>query len=629
MANVIIGTAGHIDHGKTTLIRALTGIETDRLKEEKIRGITIELGFAYFDLPSGRRAGIVDVPGHEKFIKNMLAGVNGIDLVLFIVSAEEGIMPQTVEHFDILNILNVEKGIVVITKADMVDEDMLQLVEEDIKDFIKGTVLQDSPIIPVSAINGMNLELLTETIDSETAKIKDHNDQASFRLNIDRVFTMKGHGTVVTGTLLEGMISINDEIEIYPENIKTKARNIQVHGISVETAYAGQRTAINLANIKKEELMRGDVMAKPHSMVSSSIIDVKLKLLSHSKRELSHGSRIRFYHGTQEIMARLILLNEEIISPGDEVLAQLRLERPLACKYGDRFVVRFYSPVETVGGGVIIDPKANKHKRYHNEIIESMILKEKGSIDALIASMINDDKELFVSLNDIMKQFGESEDLVKEGIELLKNEGVIHELVEGYYCHEFKINQSTEALIVFLNEFHDKNSLKSGIGQEEVRSRFFKEVKKNHFDILMKYLIDQDIIKSSMGIISLKNFKIKLNDIQMKAKNRILETFTLAALKPPSLKQLQDEYSKKDFELINILINEDKLVKINSDLIFEKNFYLKAKQDIIKYMEENKMIKVKDLKDIMDISRKYSVPLLEHFDDIKLTKRVADYRILY
>ncbi len=629
MANVIIGTAGHIDHGKTTLIKALTGIETDRLKEEKKRGITIELGFAYFDLPSGRRAGIVDVPGHEKFIKNMLAGVSGIDLVLFIVAADEGIMPQTVEHFDILNVLGVEKGIIVLTKADMVDEEMLELVTDDVLEYIEGTAFENSPIIPVSAITGMNLDLLADTIDKETFSIKEHNDQAPFRLNVDRVFTMKGHGTVITGTLLEGTIFVDDEIEIYPENVKTKARSIQVHGIDSDKAFAGQRTAINLTNIKKEDIKRGDVLAKPDSLTTTHIIDVSIKLLEHSKRELRHGSRVKFYHGTQEVIARLILLDREKITPGEEAFAQFRLEKPTACKHGDRFVLRFYSPMETIGGGIILDSKATKHKRYNSDVIESMFLIEKGSIDELIISMIEKEKNLFVSLDDIMKQISESELIINEGMVKLVSENTILQLVKNNYSHVEKINKLIEEIVIFLNKYHDENPLKSGVNQEEIRSKFLKNIKKSQFDALMNYFVENGIVKSDNGIISLKSFQIKLSKEQMIKKDEILKMFKKSEFKPPTIKQLQAQYSKKEYELINILINEGLLVKINSDMIFEKNFYLSAKKDIILYIQENKLIKVKDLKDLMDISRKYSVPLLEHFDDVKLTKRVEDYRILY
>ncbi|MEA3423038.1 MAG: selenocysteine-specific translation elongation factor [Bacillota bacterium] len=629
MANIIIGTAGHIDHGKTTLIKALTGIETDRLKEEKKRGITIELGFAYFDLPSGRRAGIVDVPGHEKFIKNMLAGVSGIDLVLFIVAADEGIMPQTVEHFDILNVLGVEKGIIVLTKADMVDEEMLELVTDDVTEYIEGTAFENSPIIPVSAITGMNIDLLADAIDKETLSIKEHNDQAPFRLNVDRVFTMKGHGTVITGTLLEGTIFVEEEIEIYPENIRTKARSIQVHGINIDKALAGQRTAINLSNIKKEDIKRGDVLAKPDSLTTTHIIDVTIKLLEHSKRELRHGSRVRFYHGTQEVIARLILLDREKITPGEEAFAQFRLEKPTACKYGDRFVLRFYSPMETIGGGTVLDSKATKHKRYNSDVIESMVLIEKGSIDEIVVSMIEKEKGLFVSLDDIMKQIGESDLIINEGLEKLKLENTILQLVENNYCHVEKIDELSEEIVIFLNKYHDKNPLKSGVNQEEIRNKFLSAIKKNQFDAIMNYFVVNGIVKSNNGTIALSNFKIRLTKEQMIKKDEILELFKESGLKPPTIKQLQSRYSKKEYEIINVLINEGLLIKINSEMIFEKDFYLSAKKDIISYIKENKLIRVKDLKDLMDISRKYSVPLLEHFDDIKVTKRVDDYRILY
>ena len=287
------------------------------MKEEKKRGITIELGFAYFDLPSGRRAGIVDVPGHEKFIKNMLAGISGIDLVLFIVAADEGIMPQTVEHLDILNILGVEQGIIVITKKDIVDSEMLELVEEEILETVQGTILENSEIISVSSTTGENLSELIQMIDQKTNEIKMHNQEAPFRMNIDRVFTLKGYGTVATGTLLEGKINVNDEIEIYPLGIKTKARSIQVHGLSSKVAYAGQRTAVNLPGVKVEDIHRGNILSLPGSLTETSIIDIKLKLLEHSKRVLKHGSRIRFYHGTQELIGRLILFNQEEILPGD------------------------------------------------------------------------------------------------------------------------------------------------------------------------------------------------------------------------------------------------------------------------------------------------------------------------
>ncbi len=629
MANVIIGTAGHIDHGKTTLIKALTGIETDRLKEEKKRGITIELGFAYFDLPSGRRAGIVDVPGHEKFIKNMLAGISGIDLVLFIVAADEGIMPQSVEHLDILNILGVEQGIVVITKKDIVDSEMLELVEEEILETIQGTILENSEIISVSSTTGENLDELIQMIDQKTNEIKMHNQEAPFRMNIDRVFTMKGYGTVATGTLLEGKIEVNDEIEIYPLGIRTKARSIQVHGNSSKTAYAGQRTAVNLPGVKVEDIHRGNILSLPGSLTETSIIDIKLKLLEHSKRVLKHGSRVRFYHGTQELMGRLILFNQEEIVPGDEVFSQLRFSKPMACKYGDKFVIRFYSPMETIGGGIIIDPKANKHRRYQQDVIEEMIIKEQGSLEQLVETFILSENEYSVNLKSIIKQFGESEDKIFETIQLLIDEDIIVELTKDNYVHREKLGQIGESVFQLLNQYHQSYPLVKGLNKEEIKSRLFKNEKKAIFEMILKTLVNQNDIKEVNGKIALNGFEIVLNQKQKTRIKSIENIFKDGGFKPPTLKSLDNIFSKEDIILTNLLIEEGILVKINQDIIFEKNNYFSIKRVIINYIEENGSITVGDMKELIDSSRKYTVPLLEHFDQIKITKRIDNHRVLF
>ncbi len=364
MGNVIIGTAGHIDHGKTTLIRALTGIETDRLQEEKKRGITIDLGFAYFDLPSGRRAGIIDVPGHERFIKNMISGATGVDVVLLIISADEGVMPQTTEHIDILSYLEIKNGIVVLTKADLVDEEWLELVQEEIKEKLADTFMKDAPMIPVSAMSGQGIDLLTETIDSMTEVIESRDTHIPVRMPIDRVFTITGFGTVVTGTLIEGSVKVGQELVVYPEQLPTKVRNIQVHGTDQEVAYAGQRVAINLANIHKDDIHRGDVLAVEDTLYNSYMLDVHIKLLKHSNRVIDNWTRLRLYTGTKEVLCRAVLLDTDVLNPGDESFVQLRLEEPIACKYGDHFVVRFYSPLETIGGGIVLEPNASKHKTF-------------------------------------------------------------------------------------------------------------------------------------------------------------------------------------------------------------------------------------------------------------------------
>ncbi|MGE5679044.1 MAG: selenocysteine-specific translation elongation factor, partial [Pseudomonadota bacterium] len=347
MKNVIIGTAGHIDHGKTTLIKALTGRDTDRLREEKERGISIELGFTYFDLPSGRRAGIIDVPGHEKFIKNMLAGAGGIDVVVFVIAADEGVMPQTREHLNILSLLKVKKGIIALTKKDMVDEEWLDMIIEQVRDEVQDSFLKDAKIIPVSSTTGEGLKELIAEIDTVTEVVEEKDTHEVFRLPVDRVFTITGFGTVVTGTLISGSISEGDRVEIYPGRSETRVRSIQVHEKSVKTAYAGQRVAVNIANVKLDEIARGDILAKPGSMEPTMMLDARLEMLKSDDKSIDNRDRLRFYHGTSEIMCRVVLLDREELEPGDSAFVQLRLEEETACMKGDRFVIRTYSPMLT------------------------------------------------------------------------------------------------------------------------------------------------------------------------------------------------------------------------------------------------------------------------------------------
>ena len=376
MKHIIVGTAGHIDHGKTTLIKALTGRETDTLDEEKKRGISINLGFTFFDLPSGKRVGIVDVPGHEKFIKNMLAGASGLDMVMLVVAADEGVMPQTVEHIDILSFLNIKNGLIVLTKSDMVEPEFRELVKEDIKERMKGTFLEDAEILEVDSVSKRGIPELIQKLDDMSEQIEEKNENSPARLNIDRVFTIKGHGTVVTGTLLEGKISVDDDLVVYPENLKAKIRSIQVHGEDENTAYAGQRTAINISNVKKDEIGRGDVLAAPDSLEESMMLDVKMNIIKHVDKTLKHWDRLRLYHGTREILCRAVPLDKEEIAPGENGFVQLRLEESIVSKKGDTFVVRSYSPMATIGGGVIIDASPKKHKRFDEDVIEALKVKE-------------------------------------------------------------------------------------------------------------------------------------------------------------------------------------------------------------------------------------------------------------
>ncbi|WP_406242280.1 selenocysteine-specific translation elongation factor [Tissierella carlieri] len=362
MKHVIIGTAGHIDHGKTTLIRAITGRNTDRLKEEQERGISIELGFTYFDLPSGQRAGIIDVPGHEKFVKNMLAGVIGIDIVLLVVAADEGIMPQTLEHLHILDLLGIKKGFVVLTKSDLVDSEWIDMVEEEVREEIKGTFLEDTPIIRASSTTKMGIEKIINLIDGYAAELKDRDVDDMPRLPVDRVFSISGFGTVVTGTLLSGQLKIGDEVQVFPGDKKARIRTLQVHDQDASIAYGGQRVAANLAGLKKEDIDRGDTIAPVNSMNDTMMLDVKIKLLKDIDRYIDNRTRLRLYIGTKEVLCRVVLLDKEEIGPGDEAYAQLRLEEEVVAKRGDKFIIRFYSPMFTIGGGEILEPNPKRKK---------------------------------------------------------------------------------------------------------------------------------------------------------------------------------------------------------------------------------------------------------------------------
>lgn len=392
--NIIIGTAGHIDHGKTTLIKALTGSDTDRLKEEKKRGISIDLGFTSFKINDSKIAGIIDVPGHEKFLKNMLAGVSGMDLILLVVSAEEGIMPQTQEHLDILNLIGIKKGIVVITKADKVEADLMEIVKEDIAESISNSFLHDAPLVEVDSISRKGIQELIDIIDKMTEDFEEKNIEAPARLFVDRVFSVKGFGSVVTGTLVEGKLKIDDQIYIYPDKLPGRIRGIQVHSSSTREAYAGQRVAVNLANISVDQVKRGDILYSDDSLPSSMMIDTKLSVLKNSSKDLEHWDRIRIYHGAREILGRAVPLNSEKIPRGETGFVQIRLEEKLSSKENDHIIIRLYSPMETIGGGIIIDPDTVKHTSNTKNIIKTLELREEGSISDKIDNLLSQSKQL-------------------------------------------------------------------------------------------------------------------------------------------------------------------------------------------------------------------------------------------
>lgn len=625
MKNVIIGTAGHIDHGKTTLIKALTGRETDTLDEEKKRGISINIGFTYFDLPSNKRVGIVDVPGHEKFIKNMLAGASGLDMVLLVVSAEEGVMPQTVEHLDILSYLNVKKGIVVLTKSDAVDPEFVSLVKEDVSEKIKDTFLAGSEIIEVDSISRRGIDKLIHKIDELSDDIEDKNVYSPARLNIDRVFSVKGFGTVITGTLFEGKINIDDDLIIYPKNLKTKIRSIQVHGEDVKTAYAGQRTAINISNVKVEDIERGNVLASPNSLEESMMLDVKLSAVKHTEKSIKHWDRLRLYHGTREILCRAVPLNIEKIEPGESAFVQLRLEESIVSKKGDKFVLRLYSPMETIGGGVIIDPSPKKHKRFDDKVIDALIVKEKGDLKDIIEEFIKSSEE-YLSIKEIMSYSGAHEADVTKSLDKLIEEGKLPN-INNIYMHINKYNMLRDKSVDLLANYHKKYRLRKGMLKEELRSKVASKFKTREMDLLLDRFGNEGIIKVVGNIVSLKEFEVKLNEAQKSIFTNIKKK--LKACGMSSILTIEEVCENNNYnEVLESMIGED-VEKLDDIYIMDKEIYERAKKILIDYIEKNGEITLGEYRDLVDSSRKNCMIILENFDRNKITKRIDNKRVFF
>ncbi|QAT39608.1 selenocysteine-specific translation elongation factor [Clostridium sp. JN-9] len=634
MKHIIIGTAGHIDHGKTTLIKALTGKETDTLREEKERGISINLGFTFFDLPSGKRAGIIDVPGHEKFIKNMLAGVSGIDMVLLVIAADEGIMPQTREHFEILQLLNIKKGIVVLTKIDMVDDDWLSMVKEDVSEEFKGTFLENAPIIPVSSKTGAGIKELISEIDKAAEQVEAKDTEGHFRLPVDRSFSISGFGTVVTGTVISGKVQEGDAVEIYPSKTVVKVRGIQVHDKSVKFAEAGQRTALNLANIKSSQVKRGDVISVEKLMEPSMMLDCRIYYLKSASKPLENRQRVRLYHGTSEILCRIILLDKEIINPGESGFVQLRLEKPLTSQRNDRFVIRSYSPMHTIGGGTIIEPAAKKAKQFDKKYLADLMVKESGKIEDILESTVDKLSSLYPERLDILKALGKNVESIDEKLNELVNKGKIIALGNSdktVYVHKNFLNLKAQQIKSILEKFHNENELLPGISKEEIKTKVFgKNLRQKVYDELLEILKKDEIIDIHNNYICLFNFKIIYSKEQQNIKEYILNSYSSAKYAPPKYEELDNgESDKKTFKKVfDSLILSGELVKVSEECILEKNCYEEAKKLIYDYIKKNGSITAAQWRDLLNTSRKYAVALLENFDSIKLTKRIDDKRVL-
>ena len=634
MKHVIVGTAGHIDHGKTTLIRALTNRDTDRLKEEQKRGISIELGFTYFDLPSGKRAGIIDVPGHEKFIKNMLAGVMGIDIVLLVIAADEGVMPQTSEHLAILDLLGIDKGFIVMTKADLVEKEWIELVEEDIRESIKGSFLENAPIIPVSSVTRDGIEEVTKLIDelAQEVEMRDVDDMP--RLPVDRVFSIAGFGTIVTGTLLSGKFNVGDEVQVFPGEDIGRIRSLQVHDEDVSTAYAGQRVAINISGIKKSEIERGDVVAPIDSMKKTMMLDAKIKLLENMDRSIENRTRLRLYIGSKEVLCRIVLLDRDVINPGEEAYAQLRLEEETVAKRGDRFILRFYSPMYTIGGGKVLEPNPNKKKQFDEKAIEELKIKEEGKSIDIIERIILDNSEKFPTIKEIATTTAILEEKVKEDIKALENKNklVLFNLTkEVYVIHIDYFNSLKEDVLKELEKFHKNYPLKAGMPKEEIRSKFLSNANSRVGDRFIELLVEMNYIDKNMEKVHIKGFEIEYNDIQLEIKKELIHLYTSNNFMPPKKEDVYQElkYDKNQIEqVLNALISNGDIIQLNSEICLYKSTYKEAQDILINYLNKKDTITVAEYRDILDTNRRVALGLLEYFDQEKITKRDGDIRSL-
>ena len=584
MKNIIVGTAGHIDHGKTTLIKALTGRNTDRWEEEQRRGITIDLGFTYFDLKNGDRVGIIDVPGHEKFINNMVAGVVGMDLVLLVVAADEGIMPQTREHMDILGLLGIKKSILVINKCDLVDEEWLELVEEEIQEELEGTFLEGAPVVKVSAATGQGLDELTDTIQqlmSDEVVAKD--TQTIPRLPIDRAFTLSGFGTIITGTLISGTITREDVLEMYPIGKECKIRNIQVHGQNQDKCYAGQRVAINLSNVKKKEIRRGCVLAPKNSMKNTDLLDVKLKVLEDSMRILTNHERLHLYTGTSEILCRAVLLDKEQIGPGEEGLVQLRLEEEIAVKRGDRFVVRFYSPMETIGGGIVLEPNPMRKKRFDAQAIEELKKKESGSLGDVMELQIKEHGDTMITLAELAKVMAHSVDELKEYLEELEESGTIFVFQmkkDTYLWHrdsEFAVRQKIEET---LQKYHSEHPYRYGMKKAEIHNTFLKKIKPNIFDAYIERMTGENVYVRREEYLSLPGYEVPKDAMYLQTEKLIEDTFEKAGYDFVRFSEIDfGKIPRQTAEdVVLMMIDEGKVLRINEEMFTMKHLMDEAKE---------------------------------------------------
>lgn len=639
MREIVLGTAGHVDHGKTSFIRALTGIETDRLKEEKKRGITIELGFAYLDLPCGHRLGIVDVPGHEKFVKNMVAGVTGMDLVAFIIAADEGIMPQTEEHFEICRLLGMKQGIIVITKKDMVDEEWLEMVTEEVREYCEGSFLEEAPLVHVSSISGEGIDEVRDLLDTFVAAQQFKEVHGPFRLPVDRIFAMKGFGSVITGTSMSGRVGIGDELCFYPTDMVAKVRGIQVHSNAVETVEAGHRTAINLQGVDTAAVSRGMVAATPGSLLPGFMLDCDFFYLASNTKALKHRARVRVHLGTAEIMGRISLLDRDILQPGETAGVQILLEEAVAVWPGDRYVVRSYSPVATIGGGAILGnmpPRKRKRlkerDRQENEKIFQILFDD--NVEEKILLFLRERGTAGLTFDELAVRLGTFGKQLKKIISapLSSRKIVVVDSSTQRYLSKSVSDAIEESLLAILEKFHKQNPLQVGLSKEELRSGSGRNVDQKVFHFCLSDLQKKGLVVQEESAVRLASHQVALQADEKKLQKDLQKWYRDKGLTAPTMRESMDEFSDYPDTLVKevfaLLLREEKLVKVSETLYYDSEVIAGLKDKVRAFIEKEGEIDAPRFKNLTGLTRKFSIPLLEYFDRVKLTIRVGDIRIL-
>lgn len=630
----VVGTAGHVDHGKSTLIQALTGIDPDRLQEEKARGMTIDLGFAWLTLPSGLEVSIVDVPGHERFIHNMLAGVGGIDIALLVVAADEGVMPQTREHLDILDLLQAPAGLIVLTKSDLVEQEWQELVAAEIEDAVAGTVMAGAPIVAVSSVTGAGLPQLVALLDQLLLRERTRPSTGRPRLPIDRVFTIAGFGTVVTGTLIDGELTVGQEVEIQPGGRRARIRGLQSHRRKVERAPSGTRVAVNLAGVSTDELARGEVIVAPGSLRATHLIDVKLRVLADAPRPLTHNMALTFHAGAAETTARASLLDRQQIEPGDTAWAQLRLSSEVALAKGDLFIVRAPSPSATLGGGVVVEPHPRRHRRHQDAVLERLAVLERGSPEEIVLEQLRLREP--VDFQTLTARAGLSADETRAVVgHLIESDDVVSldamGMVAGRILPTTLLvslpgwRKLAETARGHLQTYHATSPLRRGMPKEELRTRLGLDGRM--FGRVVARLLAQDTIREAGPLLALPDHEVRLTPATQARVDRALSELRAAGASPPGRQELEARHGLTSDELA-VLIERGELVEIAPDLIYLRDTLDGIIGAVVEALRQSGTITVAGVRDLIGASRKYSLALLAHLDEKRITRRVGDDRVL-